>query len=79
MTAYTDIPTGVLSHAPDGSGQFTEVRLRPTVTVSSPDMVAPATALHERASALCFIARSVNLPVAHEPTIQVGRPAGVSG
>ena len=51
----------------DGSGQFTEVVLRPRVTVSSPGMVDEAVRLHEEAHAKCFIARSVNFPVRHEP------------
>jgi organic hydroperoxide reductase OsmC/OhrA len=53
----------------DGDGQFTEVVLRPRVTVSSPDMVEAAVKLHEQAHARCFIARSVSFPVRHEPVV----------
>jgi len=35
-------------------------------------MVERAQALHEDASALCFIAASVNFPVRHEPRAVVG-------
>jgi len=46
---------------------FTDVLLRPEVTVAEPGMVAAAAGLHERANRLCFIARSVAFPVRHEP------------
>lgn len=72
VTAYADAPTGTMVEEASGSGRFTEVVLRPTVTVASADMVAAAQALHERAAALCFIARSVKFPVRHAPTIHVG-------
>jgi organic hydroperoxide reductase OsmC/OhrA len=54
-----------------GSGQFTEVVLRPSVTVADESMVAKVADAHERAAEKCFIARSVNFPVKHEPTTHV--------
>jgi len=70
VTAYRDRAEGFMTMNPDGSGQFTRVVLRPEVTISSGD---PETArrLHHEASAKCFIARSVNFPVEHEPTVRV--------
>ncbi|MGC9669344.1 OsmC family protein [Planosporangium sp. 12N6] len=76
VTGYTDTPRGVMAETADGGGHFTEVALRPRVTVTSPDMVERATALHEDAHRVCFIAGSVNFPVRHEPIVAVqGAPA----
>ena len=66
VTDYVDEAIGTMQLNRDGSGQFTEVVLRPRVVVTSPDMVEPAQQLHERAHALCFIARSVNFEVRTE-------------
>ena len=48
---------------PDGSGQFSEVVLRPAVVVADASREPELPALHERAHELCFIARSVNFTV----------------
>jgi organic hydroperoxide reductase OsmC/OhrA len=40
VTEYADEPLGTLREDPDGSGQFTDVLLRPTVTVAEAAMVA---------------------------------------
>jgi organic hydroperoxide reductase OsmC/OhrA len=76
VTDYADDAYGTMQLNPDGSGQFTEVVLRPRVLVASPEMVAPAQRLHERVHALCFIARSVNFPVRPEPVTQVAQVVG---
>ncbi|HWN36783.1 MAG TPA: OsmC family protein [Pseudonocardia sp.] len=68
VTSYTDHPEGTMAEQADGGGEFTEVVLRPTVTVTEPGMVAAVPELHERAHRMCFIARSVNFPVRHEPS-----------
>ena len=70
VTAYADEPLGTLSEADDGSGQFAEVVLRPTVTVAEDGMIDAAQALHDAAHATCFIARSVSFPVRHQPKSQ---------
>lgn len=72
ITQYDDEATGNMVEDGDGGAHFTEVMLRPRVTISSGD---PETArhLHEKASELCFIARSVNFPVRHEPAIVPAR------
>jgi organic hydroperoxide reductase OsmC/OhrA len=57
----------------DGGGHFTEVLLKPTVTVQDVAMMDKAKALHEKAHDLCFVARSVNFPVMHQPTIVVAK------
>ncbi|MFD1625571.1 OsmC family protein [Azospirillum griseum] len=71
VTAYEDDADGVMAEQPDGAGQFTAVTLRPRVTVASGSDVEKARALHHEAAEKCFIARSVNFPVAHEPVILV--------
>lgn len=67
VQTYGDQASGVLETRPDGSGQITEVTLRPSIEISAGDpAVVPD--LHDRASQLCFIANSVNFPVRHEPS-----------
>lgn len=68
VTGYTDRAEGFMTET-DGSGHFTEVVLRPRVTVQSPEMVETAMHLHEDAHKACFIANSVNFPVRHEPEV----------
>jgi organic hydroperoxide reductase OsmC/OhrA len=68
VTAYEDAPYGLMAETADGGGHFTEVVLRPRVTVQAADMAGAARELHAQASAKCFIAGSVNFPVRHEPT-----------
>jgi len=69
VMSYTDAARGVMVENADGSGHFTEVVLRPRVTVASAGMVEKATTLHREAHAKCFIANSVNFPVRHEPVV----------
>lgn len=76
VTDYVDEAVGTMQLNRDGSGQFTEVVLRPRVVVTSPDMVEPAQQLHERAHELCFIARSVNFGVRTEPLAVVTAATG---
>jgi organic hydroperoxide reductase OsmC/OhrA len=72
VIGYLDEPVGTMVENPDGSGEFTQVVLRPQVTIAAGSSEQTAQALHEQAHALCFIARSVNFPVHHEPTVIVG-------
>ena len=67
VTAYEDEVEGVMTTHLDGTGEFTEVILRPRVTLTGDSDAATAERLHEKASAMCFIARSVNFRVAHAP------------
>lgn len=69
VTEYVDHPTGAMTTEADGSGRFTEVVLRPEVTVADESMVEPALQAHRRANELCFIANSVNFPVRHESAV----------
>lgn len=78
VVGYSDRATGTMRVTAAGHGQFTEVILRPLVTVriagavaSAADAAAGLTAqlddLHRRAHEHCFIARSVTFPVRTEP------------
>jgi organic hydroperoxide reductase OsmC/OhrA len=68
VTAYDDKPEGTMTENADGGGEFTRVVLRPHVTITDEARAAELPALHAQAHHLCFIARSVNFPVEHEPT-----------
>ena len=70
VTEYTDSAVGTMRQEGIG-GRFTEVVLRPRVTVADASMVDAARAAHAEASDACFIANSVNFPVRHEPEIVV--------
>lgn len=67
VVSYTDSASGTMV-LEGGGGRFTEVVLRPRVTISAgdPDL---AQQLHDRAHADCFIASSMNFPVRHEASI----------
>ncbi len=70
VTAYEDQATGTMRQ--DGiGGAFTEVVLRPRVTVAAASMVDAALGAHGPAREACFIANSVNFPVRHEPEVTV--------
>ena len=69
VTSYDDDARGLMTEDADGAGRFTEVLLRPRVTVASAGMIEAGTALHAEAHAKCFIANSVNFPVRHEPVV----------
>jgi organic hydroperoxide reductase OsmC/OhrA len=47
----------------DTGGHFTDVVLRPRVTIESGGDLTVAESLHEKAHHLCFVANSVNFPV----------------
>ena len=68
VTAYEDDAAGTMAQQA-GKAQFTSVVLKPTVTIKAGGDAEQAGRLHEQANELCFIARSVNFPVSHEPTI----------
>jgi organic hydroperoxide reductase OsmC/OhrA len=69
--ARIDNATGILLETSTGGGQFTEVTLRPIVTVAEPHMFDKANELHKKANERCFIANSVNFPVKHIPTAKI--------
>lgn len=68
VESYCDKAHGAMRENPDGSGEFTVVTLKPEVRLIAGDR-GLAESLHEKANEMCFIARSVNFPVHHSPTI----------
>lgn len=72
VTAYTDNAVGTMTEHPDGSGKFTEVILRPVVSITNLDQIDIANHLHAKAHEYCFIANSCNFPIRHESKIKVG-------
>jgi len=73
VTAYFDPASGTMTLNPDGSGRFTEVTLRPALTITDASRTADTQALHSRAHELCFIANSVSFPVRCEPSVVTGK------
>ena len=73
VIAYEDEAEGTMDRV-DRVVRFTEVKLRPKVTIAPGSDPEKARALHERAHATCFIASSVNFPVRHEPAITAAAP-----
>lgn len=75
VTAYEDQAAGLMRTNRDGSGQFESVTLRPRVTVADAASLGLLEELHIEANKVCFIARSVNFPVLHEPVAVVAAQA----
>ena len=69
VTAYEDNAVGTMVEEP-GNGRFTEVTLRPTVTITADSDAEKAASLHKRAHTECYVANSMNFPVHCEPTIE---------
>ena len=67
VTTYSDHPSGSMQEADNGSGRFTEVILKPKVTIKDHKKLEKAKSLHKSANQYCFIANSVNFAVHHEP------------
>ncbi len=67
ITKYEDTATGTLTINRDGSGHFSSATLHPKIYVADPQTRELALSLHGEAAAKCFIARSVNFPVQHQP------------
>jgi organic hydroperoxide reductase OsmC/OhrA len=67
VTSYSDAATGTMAEHADGGGEFTRVTLHPHAVITDPRRIAETTDLHAKAHHLCFIARSMNFPVDHEP------------
>ncbi len=70
VTAYEDDAEGVMEETGNGGGRFVRVVLHPTVTITDEARREEATALHEQAHHLCFIAQSVNFRVAVEGVVR---------
>lgn len=71
VLSYEDQASGTLLLDASGGGRFTEVVLRPSVTIAPGGDVDKAHALHERAHQLCFIANSCSVSIRHEAVVTV--------
>lgn len=71
VTAYVDHAEGTMVTDQSG-GRFTEVILKPEITITAESDAALAEELHAKAQQACFIAASVNFPVRHQPTVRTG-------
>jgi organic hydroperoxide reductase OsmC/OhrA len=86
VVGYTDRASGTMRVEAAGHGRFTEVVLRPQVTVR-PGGAVPGddggldvrlADLHRRAHEHCFIAQSVRFPVRTDPAPAVQETAGAA-
>ncbi len=73
VVAYEDDANGVMKRV-GRTFRFTDVLLRPRVTIAAGSDPETARSLHDRAHQECFISNSVNFPVRHEPVITVAAP-----
>ena len=68
VEAYEDQASGIMAWDPERKVmRFAEVVLHPVVRIADADDLDRARSLHGRAHHECFIANSVNFPVACEP------------
>ncbi|MBP2293438.1 OsmC family protein [Azospirillum rugosum] len=72
VTAYRDDASGTMTEGDGRPGRFTEVTLRPHVTIAPGSDPAKADSLHHEAHEQCFVANSVNFPVRCAPVIEMG-------
>lgn len=63
---YQDDPVGIGETGPRGEGRFLSATLRPAIVVERGSDLEKADLLHRKVHEFCFIARSVNFPVAYE-------------
>lgn len=69
ITDYVDEPIGEVAEHPDGSGEFTNVTLRPRMSITDPTRAAEAIAIHQAVHEVCALARSMNFTVCCEPVV----------
>jgi organic hydroperoxide reductase OsmC/OhrA len=71
VTAYEDKAEGTMTETSDGGGRFTEVILKPVITLKNETMRNRADELHHEANKLCFIANSCNFPILHQAEYKI--------
>lgn len=71
VVSYQDKASGVMKTNRDGSGEFTSVTLSPSLVITDPSQKDEAVALHDKVGDLCFIARSINVPIHHNVKVSV--------
>lgn len=67
VTGYIDYATGTMQDTPDGGGHFTEITLKPAITIAGYIDNEKLTQLHHEANKICYIAKSCNFPIHHQP------------
>lgn len=71
VTSYVDAALGQMTEEASGGGHFTGIELRPVVTIAPGGDATVATALHDDARRMCFVANSMNFPVTCRPETRV--------
>ncbi|TXI03202.1 MAG: OsmC family peroxiredoxin [Rhizobium sp.] len=71
VLSYEDRPIGTGEVGPGGAGRFISATLRPRISLRPGADLDVANAIYHRIHEVCFIARSVNFPVLHDPTFEV--------
>lgn len=71
VISYSDRSKGKMCETKEGGGRFTEVVLKPEITIKSEHNLEKARKLHQEAHKFCFIANSVNFPILCQPLINV--------
>ena len=71
VTEYADEAWGEMMEHADGSGEITRVVLRPRMRITDRGRTPEVPAIHDRAHAVCCLARSVRFPVRHEPVVLI--------
>lgn len=69
VISYCDSASGKMCQTKNGGGRFTEVILKPEISITAESNLERARQLHHQAHDLCFIANSVNFPVLCQPSI----------
>lgn len=69
VLSYKDTPQAIGEVEPSGKGKFLSAVLKPNITISTDSDMQKAINIHDQIHEYCFIARSVNFPVTHEPEI----------
>lgn len=69
VISYGDRAVGKMCETKDGGGKFTEVVLKPEITVTAESDPERAKQLHSIAHKFCFIANSVSFPISCQPSI----------
>lgn len=72
VTVYVDRAEGTMVEDASGGGTFTQVVLKPEITLGPGADRERADALHHEAHEKCFISQSVNFPVTIEATYREG-------
>jgi organic hydroperoxide reductase OsmC/OhrA len=76
VVSYRDEAEASMLEEANGTGRFTGATLRPRIVIQTGGDIVAATRLHRAAHAYCFIANSVNFPIACEPIVTAEPGAG---